>query len=134
MMQNTYYHSVLRISSLVCAIVLMFESGLLSQSTVELSQNTHRFLANAIGMSASVQPTELNQLTAAITERQRELDAREMALREREIAVGITGGESDNKNATYILVGILFSLLVLILLNYILDYLRLRENETLKPV
>ncbi len=134
MMQYTNYHRILRIAAIVCAVVLVFESGLVSKSTVDLSRNAHLYVANAIGMSASVQPTELNQLTSALTQQQRDLDAREAALHEREINVGISNGVGGNDYTTYVLAGILFVLLVLILLNYILDYLRLREQETLKPV
>lgn len=135
MRQNSQYHRVLRVSAVVCAIVLVFESGLLSESTAVLSQNTHQYLASAIGINASVKPTELNQLTAAITQKERELAAREAALREREIAVGISSGEQAGVDtATYILASILFILLILILLNYTLDYLRARENRDLQPV
>lgn len=132
-MQNTNYHRVLRVAVVVCALILVFESGLLSQSTAIISDNTENYLASAIGMSASVQPTELNQLTADITSRQKELDEREAMLREREIAIGLVGGDSSD-NSTYILAGILFILLVLILLNYVLDYLHLREREIVKTV
>lgn len=133
-MQTTYYHRFLRVATVVCALVLVFESGLISETTAELSRNTNRYLANAIGMSASVQPTELNQLTSELTARQRELDDREARLREREIEVGIEDGGLGSEKTTYILAGILFVLLVLILLNYTLDYLRLKEQENFKPV
>jgi hypothetical protein len=92
-------------------------------------------MANAIGMSASVQPTELNELTAGITQRQQELDAREAALSEREISVGLsTSGSAGNDTAIYVLSSILFILLVLILLNYVLDYLRTKERQDFQPV
>ncbi len=132
-MQDTNYHRVLRVAAVVFALVLVFESGLLGQSTAIISDNTENYLASAIGMSASVEPTELNQLTADITSRQKELDEREAMLREREIAIGLTGGDATD-NSTYILAGILFILLVLILLNYVLDYLHLREREIVKTV
>jgi hypothetical protein len=134
MMQYTNYHRILRISTLVCAVALVFESGLVDDSTIGLSQNTHRYVASVIGMSASVQPTELNELTASITQRQRELDAREAALKAREIQVNLSGGLGGTEKTTYVLSGILFILLVLILLNYVLDYIRLKEQGTLKPV
>ena len=135
MKEHSQYHRVLRVSAVVCALALVFESGLLSESTALLSQNTHRYLASAIGMSASVQPTELNQLTAALTEKQQELAAREAALREREISVDLASGSgSGTDTATYILASVLFILLVLILLNYTLDYLRAREERELRPV
>jgi hypothetical protein len=131
--QNSMYHSLLRVAALVCALVLVFESGLLHDSTRMMASQTHLYLANAIGMTASVQPTELNQITAELTRKENELAAREAALREREISVDIVaGGGTDN--TTYVLASILFILLVLIILNYTLDYLRLREFENTKPV
>jgi hypothetical protein len=87
-------------------------------------------------MSASVTPTELNQYTAQLTQKERELAEREAALSEREIAVTLTSGSntSSNERITYILAGILFILLVLILLNYVLDYLRMKENQQVRTV
>lgn len=129
MKRDSVYHSVLRVASLVVAVVLLFESGLLIESTATMSQNTHLYLANAVGMSASIQPTELNQFTAALTAKEKELAEREASLREREISVNISGGSQNTDKATYILSSILFILLVLIMLNYTLDYLRIREER-----
>jgi hypothetical protein len=133
---NSLYHSLLRVSLLVCAIALVFESGILSESTAVLSQNTHSYLANAVGMSAGVAPTELNQYTAQLTQKERELAAREASLSEREIAVNLSTapGSSSNQRATYIMSSILFILLVLILLNYALDYLRQKEARQTQTV
>jgi hypothetical protein len=85
-------------------------------------------------MSAGVAPTELNQYTAALTQKERELEAREAALAEREISVNLTTGTNSNERMTYILAAILFILLVLIVLNYLLDYLRTREQQQLQTV
>lgn len=86
-------------------------------------------------MSASVEPTELNQYTAALTQKERELIAREQALAAREIAVGFSQEESGAADrTTYLLAGVLFILLVLILLNYVLDYMRYRETLVVKQV
>ncbi|MCA9362606.1 hypothetical protein KC906_04475 [Candidatus Kaiserbacteria bacterium] len=135
MIQSSQYHRVLRVSAVVCAVVLVFQSGLLSDTTAQLAANTQQYMANVIGMSASVEPTELNQLTAELTAKQTELAARESALREREISVGLNGGmPAANQTTTYILASVLFILLVLILLNYALDYLRSREPELARPV
>lgn len=133
---NTTYHRILRVSALVFALVLVFESGLLVKSTQTLAINTHQYLAGAVGMSASVQPTELNQYTAALTQKERELQEREAALQQREITVGLSTetGTGDNSTSTYILSSILFILLVLILLNYVLDYLRTRERRDMQTV
>lgn len=127
------YHSILRIASAVVAIMLVFESGLLSETTARLADNTELYLANAVGVSVGVAPTELNQVTAALTVRERDLDARELALAEREIAVTIDGGASagTRDTGTFILATILFILLVLIILNYALDYARTREQGRL---
>jgi hypothetical protein len=133
---NSLYHSLLRVSLLVCAIALVFESGILSESTAVLSQNTHSYLANAVGMSAGVSPTQLNQYTAQLTQKERELEAREASLSEREIAVNLSTapGSGSNDRATYITASILFILLVLILLNYTLDYLRQKEARQIQTV
>lgn len=130
MIQNSNYHRVLRVSAVVCASVLLFESGMVSQSTVLLSQDTHRYLANAVGMSAGVEPNELNVITAELTSQKRDLDARETALAEREIAVNLSETGQATQRSIYIIAGLLFILLTLIVLNYALDYLRAKE---LKP-
>jgi hypothetical protein len=133
-MQHSSYHRILRISSLVCAVALVFESGVLSESHARVSMGTHAYLASAIGMSVSVQPTELSQYTAELTTIERDLATREASLREREISIGLTSGSQNNDTATYVLASILFILLVLILLNYALDYLRVREEQSQKTV
>ena len=133
-MESTNYHRVLRVASVVFAIALVFESGLISESTATISRGTHSYLANAVGASASVEPTELNKYTAQLTSRDRELDAREAALNEREIDIGLTSGSGGNETATYVLSSILFVLQLLILLNYVLDYLRIKEERMLQGV
>ncbi|MCA9363044.1 hypothetical protein KC851_01870 [Candidatus Kaiserbacteria bacterium] len=135
MRQHSVYHKILRVAALVCAFILVFQSGLINEYTENLTTDTQNYLANAVGMSASVQPTELNQYTAALTERERELDARELALSQREIAVNVAGQTGSTTDVTtYILASILFVLLILIVLNYALDYLRTRESVAVKTV
>lgn len=129
MIQDSNYHRVLRVSAVVFAAVLLFESGFINESTVQISQNTHQYLANAVGMSASVQPTELNTFTAELTAQKKVLDEREAALREREIVVNLAEGGESAQRSTYIIAGLLFIILVLIVLNYVLDYLRVREFQ-----
>ena len=127
--QDTNYHRILRIAVVVCAVVVVFESGLLKASTEGMATQAHLYMANAIGMSAGVAPTELNQYTAALTQKERELEAREAAIQEREIAVGLENGATTSDRTLYLLSAILFILLVLIVLNYVLDYLRIREER-----
>ncbi len=130
MQSNSLYHSLLRIATAVVAVMLVFEGGLLSPVTAQLADQTELYLANAVGVSVGVAPTELNQMTAALTARERELDERELALSEREIEVGINEGGSiaGFDSGTFVLATILFILLVLIILNYALDYARGRER------
>lgn len=124
--KQSMYHRVLRVSALVCAFVLLFESGLVHNSTAILSQNTHQYLANAVGVGAAVEPTELNMVTAELTTAKIELQ------KEREINIGLREGQGESATTIYILSGILFVLLVLIVLNYVLDYLRYREQRALR--
>lgn len=124
--QSTY-HRLLRVCAVVFALVLIFDSGLVSDSTALVSDNAQVYLATAVGMTARVEPTELNLYTAALTQKEKELDAREALLAEREIAVNISSGQASADVSSYILASILFILLVLIILNYFLDYLRTRQ-------
>ncbi len=133
-MRHSTYHRILRVSIASLAVALIFESGILNVATSRMAQNTHQYLANAIGISASVKSTELNQYTAKLTQIERDLINREAAITERELALGLSEGASDNQKVTYILASILFILLILILLNYTLDYLRYRENYVAKSV
>lgn len=127
MLEQTLYHKALRVAAAVCAAVLVFESGLVHESTKVLSVNTHQYVANVVGVGASVRPTELNTMTAEITEQRMLLDEREASIREREIEIGLREGES-NERATYLVAALLFILLVLIVTNYILDYLRWQRS------
>jgi hypothetical protein len=127
-MEHSMYHVVLRTSALTLAFVLMFVSGLISPVTKELSQQTERYLASAVGMYAAVEPNGLNEVTAALTARDSELDAREAALAERELAIGLTDEAVSADYTTYILSVILFVLLVLIVTNYVLDFVRSRPR------
>ena len=126
--EDSMYHKVLRVSAVVFALVLLFESGLISPITRQLSVETHQYLANAVGVGASIDPTELNSLTSELTKQRLALEAREQAIADREIEIGLAAGASANQTSTYVLSGVLFILLVLIILNYTLDYLRAREG------
>jgi hypothetical protein len=70
---------------------------------------------------ASVPQNELNTLSSELQKRGEELDRRE-----REIDARAKGNTSDEM-ATYVLSVILFLLLVLIVINYVLDFLRMRN-------
>lgn len=129
MIQDSNYHRILRVSAVVCAAVLLFESGLISESTVQMSQDTHMYIANSVGATASVAPNEFNVITAELTQQRRLLEAREAALTEREIAIGLSESGQASQRAIYLIASMLFILLTLIILNYALDYLRARDGR-----
>lgn len=117
------YHSFLRVTVVVLAAVLVFDSGLFTSATAQLSGQTQQYLANAVGVYAGVAPNEVNTLTTRITELEQQLSQRE-----REIDPGLGGLGTASNASTFILSGILFIFLVLIILNYALDYARARER------
>lgn len=126
-LQDSMYHRVLRVGAVVCALMLLFESGLVSDSTALMALNTRVYLANSVGASASVEPTELNMMTAELTAQKKRLDDREDSLNQREIDVNLNASGERSQTATYVLASILFLLLILIVLNYGLDFVRARE-------
>lgn len=131
-LEKTYYHKFLRVSALIVACVLVFESGLLTDRTKNLSESTHSYLANAIGVSVGVAPTELNKYTAELTQKEQELIKREAAISEREISVNLKTGETEGRDTTVLLLSaILTIMLILIVLNYVMDYLRYRKSQVL---
>lgn len=121
---NSLYHSFLRVVVCVFAFLLVFDSGIWSEATKNLSEYTQAHLANVVGVTVGVPPNEYNQLTTRITELENELSAKE-----RLIAVNLRDGEVGGLDrSTFILSIILFILLTLIVLNYILDYRRGRNQ------
>mgnify|MGYP007117489148 CR=1 FL=1 len=127
-MRVSMYHVSLRIASLLTAFALVFDSGLLFPVTQQLSDSAQQYLANSIGASAFVTPTELNTLTAELTAQKQALDAREEALATREISVGLNTSQRQESNlSTYLLSVVLFIIVVLMVLNYALDFARERR-------
>lgn len=130
MLEFSLYHKILRISGVVLALVLLFQGGLVSNTTALMSLQTQSYLANSIGVFAAVEPTELNTITAGLTAKELALDKREASLREREINVGIdTSGQATKDKTTFILGLTLFIVLLLTVLNYVLDYLRYHDAQ-----
>jgi galactitol-specific phosphotransferase system IIC component len=123
-MKDSVYHSLLRISALTLALVLLFVSGIFSESTKDISRDTGLYLATAIGINAAVLPTEINTLSEQLLEKDKEIQSREIAVSLKEA----NANKSDT--ATFILSILLFVLLILIIFNYILDYIRTRKTST----
>jgi hypothetical protein len=130
MMEYTTYHKLLRVSLAVSVCVLLFQSGAIYPITATLTTETAQYMANAVGVSVGVVPTELNQITADLTAREVALAAREKDVQAREISVGIAPGGAllSQRTMTFVIASVLFILLVLVVLNYILDFLRARRN------
>jgi len=127
---KSWYHSLLRVMVLIFATALVFESGVISPVTKNIAHLSGQQLASVVGMSASIAPNEINVITARLTEKEQELALRENALSEREIALSLGGASSQNGDkVTFLLATVLFILLLLIILNYILDYLRSKERD-----
>jgi hypothetical protein len=120
------YHSLLRIALCVCAVALVFDSGLIFKGTADLSNSAQNYVATAVGVKVGVAPNDVNVLTARITELEQELATKE---REINVNVGDNGSVSGIDMSTFVLSIILFILLVLIVLNYALDYLRLETTQ-----
>lgn len=107
-------------SLILCAVlfVSLFTLGSVSLGPKEFT----RQLGSAVSVSAGVAANEYNTLAQAIFEKEAEVNAREAALAEREMAV-MNGSEKDTKLVAIVL-SVGFLLLVLILLNFYLDWKR----------
>ena len=123
-MKNSLYHSFLKIAVCVFAFVLVFDSGLALPATESMSSLTQQHLASVVGVTLGVAPNDVNVLTTRITELETELEAKE-----RLIAVNLQSTNSDGglDVSTFVLSIIVFILLVLIVLNYALDYIRQKK-------
>ena len=130
--QSLLYRSVLRVSVVVTAFLLVFQSGMFDERTaVVFSEAADGLYATVVGASASVRPTEINQITAELSKQQQLLTAREETVTAREIELGLTQGSSNSNDqtTTYLLAAILLIQLILLVLNYFLDYLRSKERQ-----
>jgi hypothetical protein len=130
--QSLLYRSVLRVSAVVTAFIMVFQSGLIDERTaVVFTEASDSLYATVVGASASVRTTEINQITAELTKQQQLLSAREETIGEREIELGLAQGstQSSNQTTTYLLAAILLIQLILLVLNYVLDYLRSKEQK-----
>ena len=123
-MKNSLYHSFLKIAVCVFAFVLVFDGGLALPATESMSSLTQQHLASVVGVTLGVAPNDVNVLTTRITELETELEAKE-----RLIAVNLQNTNSDGglDVSTFVLSIIVFILLVLIVLNYALDYIRQKK-------
>lgn len=126
-MEVTRYHKFLRTSLVVTALIFVFDGGFLFPVTKQLSESTTTYIATVgSSLSASVPPNELNTLSAQLAEQKRLLDAREKELAEREIPNRFANlGSADT--STFVLSIVLFLQTVLIVTNYVMDFIRAKR-------
>lgn len=127
-LEQSVYHKILRVSCVVLAVVLVFDSGMLASTTAKLADETGMYLASAVGVYVGVPENGVNNLTTRIAELEQEVGRKDAQIRDRELALGLSGGAGSSPTSTFVLAGILFIMLVLIVLNYALDYVRSRET------
>ena len=128
-MKASNYHRLLRISLLVSAIALVFESGLINQSTSYIAKGTHVYLANVINSPSQTVETKNNLYAIESSNEDKQSAALQEAAKEREVGPQASTEIIYNNRATYTLSIVVFMLLVLIILNYALDYIRSRRRE-----
>lgn len=122
--RHSAYHKLLRSSTVVTACVLAFASGVVVPDTRVLTVSTERYLANVVGMTASVQPNEFNTLATELKDRSEELDRRE-----REIDARARQSIIAEPLTIAVLSAILGVQLLLIVANYYFDYRRSRATR-----
>ena len=122
---NHHSNLILASGALVIAFTIAFTAGVLGDFS-SFFQNTA-----GVGASVAVQPNPYNTLAQQVTEKERELDQREkeIIVREREVETTRFVETRDQTSLIYTtLVGLL--LLALILLNFVLDARRNRNNSS----
>jgi hypothetical protein len=127
-LDHSIYHKVLRVSATILAAVLLFQSGFFTPLTAQLSSRTGQYLASAVGVSVGVPGNDTNRLTTRIAELEAQVGAADIQLRERSLETGLSAGFGGSATTTYLLSAILFIMLVLIVLNYALDFYRARQE------
>lgn len=126
-LEHSPYHKTLRVMALVVMVVMLFQGGLVSKSTTELASITGEYLTAAVGVSVGVPQNELNTLTTRIAELETQVGYKDAQLRERELEIGLSSRDNSSYSVTIILASIQFILLLLIVVNYTLDYFRAQK-------
>lgn len=128
LLRYSIYHSVLRISVLVFAILLVFDSGLVSPQSNVLSISTQQYLANTISSQVGTVSVKNDEHIAIITKTDEMVSGKGNFTT---ISLSEDIPQVMNKS-TLILSSIVFTLLLLILINYVVDCIRTRKMIVLK--
>lgn len=86
-------------------------------------------LGNAVGVSVGVPPNQYNTVAQELDEWDKRLDRREQELNEREVLLRESGQTSSDTSSVYIM-AIGFLLLLLIVINFVLDWKRFERKKT----
>lgn len=108
-------------SVMACSVlfVLLVSFGSISLGPKEFA----REIGAAVGASAGVLPNEYNTLAQSLLKKESEVNQKEAALAVREAVAMQQGGEKDTK-LVFVVLSVGISLLILILLNFYLDWRR----------
>ena len=128
LLRYSIYHSVLRISVLFFAILLVFDSGLVSSQSNVLSISTQQYLANTISSQVGTVSVKNDEHIAIITKTDEMVSGKGNFTT---ISLSEDIPQVMNKS-TLILSSIVFTLLLLILINYVVDCIRTRKMIVLK--
>lgn len=111
-----WYHSVLRVSALLLALALVVQSGVISPETQTFSHLAGQQFATVI--QATADPLSPSDQVAQIAQT--------------ESTEATTPTTQAISQSTFLISGLLFIILLLIILNYILHHLRHKEQEYLQ--
>jgi len=112
--------------AIVGVAVLTIASGPLGDRLGHAGMEKVRQFANTVGMFAAVPKNEKNSLAQGLQQKQQELTEREMLVEQKEQALAYKN-ESNGKTAVVYITAIGGLLLLLILMNFYLDWRRNRR-------
>lgn len=122
---ESWYHSGLRVALVVVAVMVVFESGIISGVTKDISAVAERQLAMVVGVAPK-------NTDSTITMPGVENEGLKVASLKPDInRLPKTEIETTYDRTTYVLSTGLFILLLLTILNYVLDYLHRKEYQSL---
>lgn len=119
---------------LIAGMVLMTQLSVAQLTLTDMASRAKENIATVIGMSVGVPPNEVNVFAQALQNKEIELSERERALdlREREIrAVVLEETAKGNRITLYVIFAITSLLVALIAINFYLDMVRRKPEETL---
>jgi cell shape-determining protein MreC len=113
-------------SYIILMVVFVF-SGFLYAASKGSGNGVFQQLGSVVGMYASIEPNEYNELAQELKEYEQDLQKREAVIAQKEVLLRNEAEQKDEQNTAIIYttaIGVL--LLLLILYNYYLDWRRKR--------